>query len=387
MTRPLNAALLALALLPVALVPAVLLSAPAHAFQLPGFSSAQTPQEVHVEAFAAGLRAAIASGDARKVAPLFPAGGPAFAWIGQRWAEMRKGTLDPVAWDVGFERLYGNHERIGGLLTIAAREARGRVVAGRFEVEAVRRGRAWVVGDPLPVTRPDAAITRHDLRVDLRKDGELTAEDVLAIAPSGPARRLFLRLDPNLLVSAASASGQPAAFQQRGDLLFVELPASPQPFELTLAYAGPVAAGQADHVGPDDSLLRADRAWYPRPVGDPAPAVFRLMAMVRPGQRAIAPGAFGTAADLNRDGSWDLRLGHHGARLALPGPALRVHDTRHGLAIEWWFDPRMPMAAIGVLSRKARALPWPALPVIRRVLPCCSTKRTRLSCGLAGSYW
>lgn len=67
---------------------------------------------------------------------------------------MRKGTLDPVGWDVGFERLYGNHERIGGLLTISAREARGRLVSGQLEVEAVRRGRSWVVGDPLPLTRP-----------------------------------------------------------------------------------------------------------------------------------------------------------------------------------------------------------------------------------------
>ena len=62
----------------------------------------------------------------------------------------------------------------------------------------------------------------------------------------------------------------------------------------------------------------------------------------------IAPLAFGTAADLNSDGSWDLRLGHHGARLALPSRALRAHDTPHGIAIEWEFDPRMPM------SREAR---------------------------------
>ena len=58
----------------------------------------------------------------------------------------------------------------------------------------------------------------------------------------------------------------------------------------------------------------------------------------------IAPDAFGTAADLNCDSSWDLRLGHHGPRLALPGPALRVHDTAHGIALEWEFDPTAPMA-------------------------------------------
>jgi hypothetical protein len=58
----------------------------------------------------------------------------------------------------------------------------------------------------------------------------------------------------------------------------------------------------------------------------------------------IAPTAFGTAAELNRDDRWDLRLGHHGPRLALPGPSLRAHDTPHGIAIEWIFDPNMPMA-------------------------------------------
>jgi hypothetical protein len=58
----------------------------------------------------------------------------------------------------------------------------------------------------------------------------------------------------------------------------------------------------------------------------------------------IAPDAFGPAAELNRDDRWDLRLGHHGPRLALPGPALRAHDTSHGLVVEWHLDSRMPMA-------------------------------------------
>jgi len=58
----------------------------------------------------------------------------------------------------------------------------------------------------------------------------------------------------------------------------------------------------------------------------------------------ISPRAFGTAADLNRERSFDLRLGHHGPRLALPGEALRCHDTAAGLVIEWIVDSRMPMA-------------------------------------------
>jgi hypothetical protein len=58
----------------------------------------------------------------------------------------------------------------------------------------------------------------------------------------------------------------------------------------------------------------------------------------------ISPTAFGTAAELNADRSLDLRLGHHGPRLALVGGGMRFHDTPHGIAVEWIFDPRMPMA-------------------------------------------
>jgi len=58
----------------------------------------------------------------------------------------------------------------------------------------------------------------------------------------------------------------------------------------------------------------------------------------------IAPTAFGTAAELNADRELDLRLGHHGPRLALVGGGMRFHDTPHGIAVEWIFDPRMPMA-------------------------------------------
>jgi phage head maturation protease len=58
----------------------------------------------------------------------------------------------------------------------------------------------------------------------------------------------------------------------------------------------------------------------------------------------IAPRAFGAAADLNRERSFDLRMGHHGPRLAIAGAALRCHDTTHGLVFEWIVDGRMPMA-------------------------------------------
>ena len=94
----------------------------------------------------------------------------------------------------------------------------------------------------------------------------------------------------------------------------------------------------------------------------------------------ISPRAFGAAADLNRERSFDLRLGHFGARLAIAGQALRAHDTPHGLVIEWIVDPRMPMAreareaikrgcgvsvALKVRDSRTVRLPWPTTSVVR----------------------
>jgi len=66
----------------------------------------------------------------------------------------------------------------------------------------------------------------------------------------------------------------------------------------------------------------------------------------------ISPTAFGRAADLT---DWDLRLGHHGARLVLPGQRLRAHDTPHGLVVEWLVDHRLPMAGDALRAIKAGA--------------------------------
>jgi hypothetical protein len=97
----------------------------------------------------------------------------------------------------------------------------------------------------------------------------------------------------------------------------------------------------------------------------------------------ISPRAFGAAADLNREKSFDLRLGHFGARLAIAGQALRAHDTAAGVLIEWIFDPRMPMAreareainsgcgvsvALKVHESRTMRLPWPTTTVTRATL-------------------
>lgn len=57
---------------------------------------------------------------------------------------------------------------------------------------------------------------------------------------------------------------------------------------------------------------------------------------------AISRGAFGTAADLNRRGSWSLRNDHTGPVFDYAGPRLRAIDTPHGLALEWLPDLRWP---------------------------------------------
>ena len=97
----------------------------------------------------------------------------------------------------------------------------------------------------------------------------------------------------------------------------------------------------------------------------------------------ISPRAFGAAADLNREKSFTLQLGHHGPKLAYAGEALRAHDTAYGLVIEWILDPCMPMArearqaikagcgvsvALKVHESRTVRLPWPTTSVTRATL-------------------
>lgn len=52
----------------------------------------------------------------------------------------------------------------------------------------------------------------------------------------------------------------------------------------------------------------------------------------------VARGAFGSAAELNKYGGWELQDGHNGPILATAGERLRAHDTAEGLIIEWLPD-------------------------------------------------
>jgi hypothetical protein len=97
----------------------------------------------------------------------------------------------------------------------------------------------------------------------------------------------------------------------------------------------------------------------------------------------ISPAAFGRAADLNRERSFDLQFNHHGPKLAYAGEALRAIDTPHGIALEWIVDPRMPLAgealraidrgcgvsvALKIHESRTARLPFPTTLVTRATL-------------------
>lgn len=97
----------------------------------------------------------------------------------------------------------------------------------------------------------------------------------------------------------------------------------------------------------------------------------------------ITPTAFGRAADLNRERSFNLQLGHHGPKLAYAGEALRAIDTPHGIALEWIVDKRMPLAgdalraiersgavsvALKIHEARTMRLPFPTSAVTRATL-------------------
>ncbi|MDB5099101.1 MAG: peptidase [Cyanobacteria bacterium RYN_339] len=234
------------------------------------------------EAFAKALQDALGSGEWSHVAPLFPAkGDPALAFLQRRWHDVRAGKLDPVAWDVKFTPFYHLGQRLGGRLSLAAREANGQRAEGRFNLEIVPRGASWVAGEPIDVDHGEVRVTAHNLAVDLR-NGKLAASDTLTLEAQGPDRRVFLRLAPGLKVAGATAGDQPWAVVQTDELIYFQAPdAGP----VTLAYTGdlPVQA-------PAGLLILPARAgWYPQPA-DGAFATFQLTAVLPPGMEASAAG-------------------------------------------------------------------------------------------------
>jgi hypothetical protein len=234
------------------------------------------------EAFAKALQEALASGEWSHVTPLFPAkNDKALAFLQRAWHEVRAGRLDPVAWDVTFLPFYHLGSRVGGRLSVAAREAGGRKAEGRFALEIMPRGTNWVAGEPIDVDHPEVRVTAHDLAVDLR-GGKLAASDTLTLEADGPDRRVFLRLAPGLKVAGAKAGDAPWPVVQADELLYFQ---APEDGRLTLAYTGeiPVKAPEGQLI------LPAQTGWYPHPA-DGAFAKFRLTAVLPPGMEASAAG-------------------------------------------------------------------------------------------------
>jgi phage head maturation protease len=96
--------------------------------------------------------------------------------------------------------------------------------------------------------------------------------------------------------------------------------------------AGPAAAPSGARREPvrEPARLAGTRVWI---MCCPGVAPGRLIKSVR--DERINDFAFGRAAELNTRRDWHLRLGHHGEKLAIPGPTLRAIETRFGLALEW----------------------------------------------------
>lgn len=244
------------------------------------------------EALAVSMRDALSSGEWNRVTPLFHAkNDPILAYLKERWLEMMRGTLDPVAWEVTFDPYEATPQRASGQLAIAARRADGSRVGRRFDVQLVRRGSRWLIGEALAYHRQETLISRHDLVVDLTAEGAtLVAEDTMTLEPQGPDRRMFLRLSPALVVSEAKAGAQPLRFRQIKDMLFLERPAGPGPHQVTVRYTGALPEGRWDYITRTGSVLRSEFPWYPRlPFGSPF-AVFNLKARVRPGHQVVAVG-------------------------------------------------------------------------------------------------
>lgn len=261
-----------------------------------GAASAATVKPIPVtapdaDALAVSLRDAISSGEWNKVTPYFHAkNDPILAYLKERWLEMMKGTLDPVAWEVTFDAYEATPERASGQLAIAARLADGARVGRRFDVELVRRGSRWLIGEALAYARQETRITRHDLAVDLISESKLVAEDTMTLEALGPDRRMFLRLAPALVVSAVVAGDQPLRYRQLKDMLFLERPAGPGPHAVTVRYAGTLPESRWDYITPLGTVLRSEFPWYPRlPFGSPF-SVFSVRARVKAGHQVVAVG-------------------------------------------------------------------------------------------------
>jgi hypothetical protein len=329
--------------------------------------AAPATAQVNDEAFATTLRDALGSGEWKRVQPLFPRAATApLDFLRLRWHDMRAGKLDPVAWDVSFKPYYALSSRLGGRLTITAREAGEKAVTGRFDVELVHRAQGWVLGEPLPIEQGEVRVKAHDLALDLREN-ELRCSDALTLEALGPDRRTFLTLAPSLKVKGAEWRGQPYPVVQHDELLYLEAPDAEGPQVVTVHYAG--------KLGGDRALIPAAAGWYPRP-SDLRFAEFKLKLTVPPGTTGVAAGTPGelekrpdawtqTFAPLGPVDGLDVATGDFTAVKrfeALPNLTALVAPENEGVGVDLAEEAR------GVLSFYAKhygACPRPELYVVQ----------------------
>jgi hypothetical protein len=246
---------------------------------------------------------------------------------------------------------------------------------GRAGDAALRHAPEWV-RDRLARIREERG---HDHQVETRSVVEHASEDraTAAVTRSLAHAPAHIRRSVNL---ARRRRGLPEIASPRSE------PTGPGVWVVDRKTGRLVPASAARTIGSSRSPARAtptkvvERVLIlPCPSFTDAPA--RNLGAMLP--ETISPRAFGAAADLNREKSFDLRLGHFGARLAIAGQALRAHDTPHGLVVEWIVDPRMPMAreareaiksgcgvSVALKTHESRTmrLPWPTTTVTRATL-------------------
>ncbi|MNS20261.1 Aminopeptidase N [compost metagenome] len=269
------------------LLAALLLATPV----VPAAAAPAAPAVQSLDDFTTALRDSLHSGDLARVRKHFHVGNDrALVFLAARWDDMRAGRLDPVAWEVTYDPYFGDAFESAGQLSIAARRADGSRVGHRFDVALLRRGDTWLVGEPIRYDKPETRLAAHDLLVDLRRPGELAAQDTMTLEPTGPDRHVFVRLHPSLRVSDVTANGVALPFVQRREVLYFQRPDGAEPSHVTVRYAGMLPVSNLDFVRPESAVLRSEFLWYPRPAIGGSFVPYSVAVKVSPGQQAIAVG-------------------------------------------------------------------------------------------------
>ncbi|MEB3284935.1 MAG: hypothetical protein VKN33_06595 [Candidatus Sericytochromatia bacterium] len=242
------------------------------------------------EKLAIALRDALASGEFKRVRWVVPQGGPMLTWLNERWHEMRSGAWSPRSWEVRYETFYARSDGMAGILEIAVQTSDSRHLTRSFPIQALRRAGVWVFSDSIPLGRPDAVVSSQELNVDLRSPGYLRAESLMRLKASGPDRRIFFELAPELKVTRATWGRETLPFRQIGDLVYVGAPVRELDAAIRLVWEGEIPTAGAVRKPGLVTVLPPTSAWWPR---QPVPArsfATKAAVMVPAGWVSLMPG-------------------------------------------------------------------------------------------------